>query len=143
MVPDSIEAYLDSPPIAKPEVKATGGVLKYWESCRTTRHRLAQMALDFLSAPGLAVSHYCSLRKLMSILLASSVDAERTFSGGRLQVNHLQHQMSSQSFKAQVAVGSWYNTPLLPNMSSATAIITNKTSKGKNQTEPTIEIGED
>ncbi|KIM55218.1 hypothetical protein SCLCIDRAFT_1221362 [Scleroderma citrinum Foug A] len=48
----------------------------------------------------------------------TSVDAERVFSGGRLQVNHLQHQMSSQSFKAQVAVGSWYDTPLLTNMNS-------------------------
>ena len=43
---------------------------------------------------------------LMLIFIASSVDAERAFSGGRLQVNHLQHQLSSQSFKAQVAVGS-------------------------------------
>ncbi|KAG2337188.1 hypothetical protein BDR05DRAFT_895673, partial [Suillus weaverae] len=42
---------------------------------------------------------------------ASSVDAERAFSGGRLQVNHLQHGINSQTFKAQVAVGSWYNTP--------------------------------
>ncbi|KIM51420.1 hypothetical protein SCLCIDRAFT_143294, partial [Scleroderma citrinum Foug A] len=62
--------------------------LKYWENLHTTRPRLARMALDFLLAP------------------ASSVDAERAFSGGRLQVNHLQHQLSSQSFKAQVAVGS-------------------------------------
>ncbi|KIM50817.1 hypothetical protein SCLCIDRAFT_144600, partial [Scleroderma citrinum Foug A] len=44
---------------------------------------LAQMALDFLSTP------------------ASSIDAERAFSGGCLQVNHLQHQMTSQSFKAK------------------------------------------
>ncbi|KIM60778.1 hypothetical protein SCLCIDRAFT_86322, partial [Scleroderma citrinum Foug A] len=68
--------------------------LKYWESLRTTRSQLARMALDFLLAS------------------ASSVDAERVFSGGRLQANHLQNQMSLQSFKAQVAVGSWYDTPL-------------------------------
>jgi len=79
----------------------------------------------------------------MSTLLASSVDTEHAFSGGRLQVNHLQHQMSSQSFKAQVAVGSWYDTPLLPNMSSATAIITNKMSKGKACQVKPIEIGDD
>ncbi|KAI6042353.1 hypothetical protein EDC04DRAFT_2564264 [Pisolithus marmoratus] len=76
------------------------------------------------------------------MLLASSVDAERAFSGGRLQVNHLQHRMGSQSFKAQVAVGSWYNTPLLPSTSSAAVIIKNKLSKGKDQAEP-IEIGDD
>jgi len=29
--------------------------------------------------------------------IASSVDAERAFSGGRLQVNHLQHGISSQT----------------------------------------------
>ncbi|KIJ07989.1 hypothetical protein PAXINDRAFT_59310, partial [Paxillus involutus ATCC 200175] len=63
--------------------------LKYWELARATRPRVAQMALDFLSAP------------------ASSVDAERSFSCGRLQVNHLQHNIGSQAFKAQMAIGSW------------------------------------
>ena len=53
VVTDSIENYLDSPPIPKSEVKAAGGVLKYWENSRTTRPKLARMALDFLSAPGL------------------------------------------------------------------------------------------
>ncbi|KAI6018854.1 hypothetical protein EDC04DRAFT_2576187 [Pisolithus marmoratus] len=76
------------------------------------------------------------------MLLASSVDAERVFSGGHLQVNHLQHQMGSQSFKAQVAVGSWYNMPLLPSTSSSAVIIKNKLSKGKDWAEP-IEIGDD
>jgi hypothetical protein len=42
------------------------------------------------------------------------VDAERAFSGGRLQVGHLQHGMSSQTFKARVALASWVNTPFLP-----------------------------
>ncbi|KAG2351252.1 hypothetical protein BDR07DRAFT_1320647 [Suillus spraguei] len=50
------------------------------------------MALDFLSAP------------------ASSVDAEQALSCGRLQVNHLQHGISSQAFKAQMAIGLWYKT---------------------------------
>ena len=31
--PDSIYAYLDSPPVPKDEVKAAGGPLKYWENC--------------------------------------------------------------------------------------------------------------
>ncbi|KAJ7911627.1 hypothetical protein B0H13DRAFT_1614349, partial [Mycena leptocephala] len=46
---------------------------------------------------------------------ASSVDAERAFSAGRLQVNHLQHQTSSQTFKARVALGSWIHPPLMPS----------------------------
>ena len=51
--------------------------------------------------------------------------------GGRLQVNHLQHHISSQSFKAQVAVGSWYNSPLLPSTTSVAEIINDKVLKGK------------
>jgi hypothetical protein len=54
---------------------------------------------------------------------ASSVDAERAFSDGRLQVNHLQHNMSGQTFKAQVALGSWSKTPLMPGLKMATDII--------------------
>ena len=42
------------------------------------------------------------------------MDAERAFSGGRLQVGHLQHGMSSQTFKARVALASWVNTPFFP-----------------------------
>ncbi|KAG2103989.1 uncharacterized protein F5147DRAFT_775695 [Suillus discolor] len=71
------------------------------------------MALDFLSAP------------------ASSVDAKRTFSDGHLQVNHLQHSISSQTFKAQVAVGSWFNTPLMLDLSVTTNIMRQKMAKGK------------
>ncbi|KAJ7746196.1 hypothetical protein B0H14DRAFT_2406603, partial [Mycena olivaceomarginata] len=56
-------------------------------------------------------------------VLASSVDAERAFSGGRLQVNHLQHQTSSQTFMARVALGSWIRTPLMPGSSAAAAIM--------------------
>ncbi|KAF8987429.1 hypothetical protein BDQ17DRAFT_1193931, partial [Cyathus striatus] len=51
------------------------------------------IGLDFCSAPTL------------------SVDCEQAFSSGHLQINHLQHNMSSQTFKAQMAVGSWAKTP--------------------------------
>ncbi|KAI0061955.1 hypothetical protein BV25DRAFT_1804935, partial [Artomyces pyxidatus] len=54
---------------------------------------------------------------------ASSVDAERAFSGGRLQMNHMQHGMSSQSFKAKMAIGSWIHTPLMPDMEIASSIV--------------------
>ncbi|KAG1847936.1 hypothetical protein C8R48DRAFT_563267, partial [Suillus tomentosus] len=57
---------------------------------------------------------------------ASSVDAERAFSGGCLQVNHLQHGVSSQTFKAQMAVGSWYNTPLMNDLGAVTSIMRTK-----------------
>ena len=49
---DTIQAYLDSLLVPDEEIKAAGGILKYWELARATRPRVAQMALDFLSAPG-------------------------------------------------------------------------------------------
>ena len=66
-------------------------------------------------------------------IIASSVDAERAFSVGCLQVNHLQHGISSQSFKALVAIGSWYNTPLMPkDLKAATAAVESQAErKGK------------
>ncbi|KAG2342539.1 hypothetical protein BDR05DRAFT_841213, partial [Suillus weaverae] len=57
---------------------------------------------------------------------ASSVDAERAFSGGLLQVSHLQHGINSQTFKAQVTVGSWYNTPLMNDLSAVTSLMHTK-----------------
>ncbi|KAG1846976.1 hypothetical protein DFJ58DRAFT_619144, partial [Suillus subalutaceus] len=50
----------------------------------------------------------------------------RAFSGGSLQVNHLQHGVSSQTFKAQMAVGSWYNTPLMNDLGAVTSIMRTK-----------------
>ncbi|KAG2051939.1 hypothetical protein BDR06DRAFT_1009873 [Suillus hirtellus] len=107
--PDSIEAYLDAACVSRTEILAAGGVLQYWENARVTRPRLAQWPL----------------------ISSSSVDAERAFSGGRLQVNYLQHGISSQTFKAQVAVGLWFNTPLMPDLSVAMNIMRQKMAKGK------------
>ncbi|KDR68283.1 hypothetical protein GALMADRAFT_78780 [Galerina marginata CBS 339.88] len=66
-------------------------------------------------------SDYCSAP-------ATSVDAERAFSTGRRQVNFMQHNMSSQTFKAQMAVGSWAKTgsPLNPGLKTLSSIIDNE-----------------
>ncbi|KAI9574966.1 hypothetical protein HD554DRAFT_2010427, partial [Boletus coccyginus] len=50
----------------------------------------------------------------------------RAFSGGRLRVNHLQHRTGSQRFKAQIAVGSWFGTPLIPDSKIPTGMIRNR-----------------
>ncbi|KIK33753.1 hypothetical protein CY34DRAFT_18172 [Suillus luteus UH-Slu-Lm8-n1] len=62
---------------------------------------------------------------------ASSVDAKWVFSSGHLLVNHLQHDISSQTFKAQVAIRSWFNTPLMPDLNIATKIMQRKMGKEK------------
>ena len=74
-------------------------------------------------------------------VVASSVDAERAFSGGRLQVNHLQHGMSSQTFKAQMAVGSWIGPPIFPSINPFISIVKDnmdreKKVSGKRKEEP-------
>ncbi|KAG8692108.1 hypothetical protein FRC08_010001 [Ceratobasidium sp. 394] len=104
---DSIEEYLETPVVSTYVINQYGGILSYWASELERRPRMARMALDLLTVP------------------ASSVDAERAFSGGRLMMNHLQHGMSTRSFQAQMAVGSWYGTPLLPELENAAQIIEN------------------
>ncbi|KDQ18440.1 hypothetical protein BOTBODRAFT_98247, partial [Botryobasidium botryosum FD-172 SS1] len=57
---------------------------------------------------------------------ASSVDSEHSFLAGRLQANHLQHNMGSNTFRAQMAVGSWYGTPLLPDVTEIVKMVQGK-----------------
>ncbi|KAG9119856.1 hypothetical protein FRC07_004908 [Ceratobasidium sp. 392] len=99
---DSIDSYMHSKTI---DLRPYGGLLPYWEAMLTSKPRLARMALNYLSAP------------------ATSVDAERAFSAGRLTINHLQHNMSPATFEAKMAVGSWYGTPLLPDVSEVASVI--------------------
>jgi hypothetical protein len=58
---------------------------------------------------------------------------QRAFSVGLLQVNHLQRGISPQSFKALIAIGSWYNTLLMPkDLKAETAAVESQTEhKGK------------
>ena len=42
----------------------------------------------------------------------------------------MQHNMSSQTFKAEMAVGSWDGTPLMPNISEVIRIIERKMVRG-------------
>lgn len=96
----------------------------YWEQARTRRPKPSQMALDFLSAPGVLPSmQFLVPGSKLLFILVSSVDTERSFSGGCLQVNHLQHNMGSNTFRAQMAIGSWDRTPLLPDITEIVKMI--------------------
>ena len=57
---------------------------------------------------------------------ATSVDAERAFSKGRQQVNFTQHNMSSETFTARMAVGSWAKTPIYPGLDKVASYIDHK-----------------
>ena len=51
------------------------------------------------------------------------MDAEHAFSTGCRQVNYMQHNTSSDTFQARMAVGSWAQTPLFPGFSAIAQII--------------------
>ena len=51
------------------------------------------------------------------------MDGEHAFSTGCCQVNYMQHNMSSETFQARMAVGSWAQTPLFPGFSTISQII--------------------
>jgi hypothetical protein len=55
---DSLEAYLEAPPVTPDVIRQAGGVLAYWEQAQKTRPHLARMALDYLSAPGQKYIYY-------------------------------------------------------------------------------------
>ncbi|TEB34862.1 hypothetical protein FA13DRAFT_1624856 [Coprinellus micaceus] len=57
---------------------------------------------------------------------ASSVDAERAFSVGRRQVNFMQHNTSANTFKAKMALGSWYDQPFFPKIQRLSSVIEKK-----------------
>ena len=75
-------------------------------------------------------------------VLASSVDAEQAFSSDCLQISHLQHNMNSQTFRAQMAVGSWAQSPLYPRFDQMVGIV--KSEMGECEEENVgIELEED
>ena len=65
---DHMDLYLQGDVVDQSVIDDAGGVLCYWERELKTRPQLAQMALDFLSAPGEAIfiapSHSGSQPKL-------------------------------------------------------------------------------
>ncbi|KAG9075222.1 hypothetical protein FRC06_010218 [Ceratobasidium sp. 370] len=103
--PDSIERYLSDEVVSNDIVAQHGGLVQYCTKQLTYQSQVFTMALDYMTAP------------------ASSVDAEHAFSNGRLMVGHLQHQMSTRTFQAKMAVGLWVGTPLLPDLTAATAAV--------------------
>ncbi|CAE6445374.1 unnamed protein product [Rhizoctonia solani] len=93
-----------SPPVDKTEVERVG-LLEYWMQETRKDDALSAMALYILGGP------------------SSSVDAERAFSGGRMAVNYRQHRMSIATFRVKMAVGSWFDTPLLRDVNCEMRVV--------------------
>lgn len=50
---DDINTYLDDPVISQAVLDEAGGLMQYWHQAFTLRPRLAKMASDYCSAPGM------------------------------------------------------------------------------------------
>ena len=77
--------------------------------------RLARMALDFLTCPGMfhSLLFYCNV--LMIFCLATSVYTERSFSWGSLTVTKKRNSLSDDSTRAATILSSWSCIPdLIP-----------------------------
>ncbi|CAE7137293.1 unnamed protein product [Rhizoctonia solani] len=109
----ALSAYLAAPLVSEAEVNKLGGLLQFWENEVRVGSVLGRLALDILTAP------------------SSSVDVERAFSGGRMSVNYRQHRTSLATFRAKMAVGSWFGTPLLSDVTEVLEMV-----EGKGDTEP-------
>ncbi|KAF8836930.1 hypothetical protein BDN67DRAFT_910183 [Paxillus ammoniavirescens] len=66
------------------------------------------MALDYCSTP------------------AASTDTKRAFSDGQREINFMQHNTSSQTFKLEMVIRSWERAPLFPDIYCAVQIIDKK-----------------
>jgi hypothetical protein len=120
---DSIRHYLKDPLLWSSEISS--GYIQYWHNAKALRPNLARMALDFCSAPGMYIYSNSSCAPFSHEIsnLVTSVDAEHTFSSGCHQVNFMQTNMSSQTFKLQMAVGSWSCSPLYPGFDDVTHMV--------------------
>lgn len=80
------------------------------------------------------------------IFLATSVDVERSFSKGRLIVSHLRHNLSSASFRAAQALGSWVTEGLFTDEEMLTILRKFARSEGKGPStsaDEAIDVDED
>ena len=99
---DAMEEWL-----ASPVISTSIDPITYWSGMLTAGHQLAQMALDFLSIPGINI--FLSLLKYPHLILASSTDVERAFSAGGLTVSKFRHSLSDESIRASSVLGSWFS----------------------------------
>ena len=100
---DELDRYLNTDP------EMVEDVILWWDEHRGMYPCLSRMALDYLTIPGRSLFSFDTrLSTHLSIFFsATSVDVERIFSCGRLVLSHVRNQLSSQSTRALLCLGSW------------------------------------
>jgi hypothetical protein len=88
---DELEHYLNT------DAKAVDNVLMWWSERQGMYPCLSHMALDYLLIPGMFFIFPTVKHLFSNLLIATSVDIERTFSHGRLILSHVRSHLSAQS----------------------------------------------
>lgn len=139
---DALEEYLNTPTIRL----GTMDVITYWANAKASGHPLAQMALDFLSVPGVW-SCWTSLFFDLHLFVATSTDVERAFSRGGLTVSKLRHSLSDESTRCSSVLGAWTEVPDLVPFDTLVAHFDGKKSRSNKkrriEAEPTEVIDAD
>ena len=126
--PDAFETYLNAPPLPNEH-----DPIGYWSRQRTAAEAtnnadgiaLAQMSLDYLSAP------------------ATSVDPERLFSFSGGTISKLRNQLSDTSARATVLVGQWSTDPALIAQEEFEKSLVDGWSRKKKRKAPDMEVDDD
>ena len=91
--------------------------MMYWHNASKSQQQLSQMGSDFCSAPG---KQHCS--HLFFFIFNNCC----SYFCGCHQINFTQHNINSQMFRAEMALGSWIKSPLYPGFDKVTQIIEKK-----------------
>lgn len=83
----------------------TTNPLQWWVSNRSLYPNLARMAIDFHSIPGMSMHTFCL--HILTVILASSVAVERSFSRGRILISHLRNRLRANTIRALMCLGDW------------------------------------
>ena len=99
---NELDRYLNTDP------EAVGDVLMWWHKHHAMYPYLSCMELDYLMIPDVFFnSSDTSVSSGVCFLLATSVDLEWIFSCGHLVLSHVCGQLSAQSTRALLCLGSW------------------------------------
>jgi hypothetical protein len=85
--------------------------LKWWWEHRRTYPTLSHMALDYLSIPCEYFDPHFNCR--LTDCMATSVDVECAFSGGRWLLSFTRNRLSAESIRRLMCLGSWYKNNLV------------------------------
>jgi hypothetical protein len=87
------------------DIEEVRDAVMWWAERKAMYPALSRMALDYLTIPG--KQQYSSVRLLLTVSAATSIDVERLFSRGRLVLSHTRSRLATQTTRAILCLGAW------------------------------------